>query len=77
MNAQTAKTRPSAGFCKMQRQSLAVCTPRSPQLAGHEVIRRPRSTNQDFAVFELACGAGIAVLVAFYRFFIDQMGNVD
>ena len=41
------------------------------------MIGRPRAADEDFAVFKLAGRAGVAVLIALHRFFIDQVGDID
>src|SRR5437763_16230347 len=56
---------------------LRISASRSPEFTGHEVIGRPRSADEDFAVFQLAGRAGAAVLLALHRFFIDQVGDID
>ena len=44
------------GFSKTRLKALAIRA-RRPQLAGHEVIRRPRTADEDFAVLQLARSA--------------------
>jgi len=52
------RTRPEAGFLQNDElKLLAIRAARCPQLAGHEVIRRPRTTDEDFAVLQLTGGA--------------------
>lgn len=46
------KTRLAAGFFQTRPKALAIRA-RRPQFAGHEVIRRPRTTDEDFAVLQL------------------------
>ena len=48
-----------------------------PELAGQEVIRRPRAANGDFAVLELLSSGVITVLVFFHALGVDQVGDVD
>jgi hypothetical protein len=48
-----------------------------PELTRQEVIRRPRPADRDLAILELLGGVGIAVLVFFDGFGINQVGDVD
>src|SRR5579863_3750300 len=47
------------------------------QLAGQEVIRRPRTANGHFAVLQLLGCRGVAILVLLHALGVDQMGDVD
>ena len=49
----------------------------SSQLAWQKVIRRPRPADGYLAVFQLAGGAAVAVLVFFYVLGVNQVGDVD
>ena len=62
---------------KFHRPRSTICVSRSPELTRREVVWRPWTADQDLAVLQLPSGAGIAVLVAFDRFLVDKMGDID
>src|SRR3981081_349843 len=68
------KTKPGARFglaaSRAQTEPSIVelaITYHCPQLAGQEMVRRPRPTDRHFTVFQLLGGSGVAILVFFYR----------
>src|SRR5215468_10771443 len=48
-----------------------------PQLAGQEVIRRPRPADGQFAILQLLRGHVVAVLVFLNRLGINQVGDIN
>src|ERR1700688_1979368 len=67
---------PGAGGNYIRGSVLAVSS-HSAQLARKEMVGRPRSADRHFAVLQLLGGGGVAVLVFFHAFGVDQMGNVN
>ena len=61
------------GYQKVNSRTLTNGT----ELAGHEVIRRPWTADDNFTVLELPSRSGIAVLILHDCFFIDQMSNIE
>ena len=48
----------------------------SAQLAGHEMVRRPRTAEIEFTAFELVGGAVEAVLIFLNGFVFDEVGDI-
>src|SRR5881275_599863 len=61
------------GYQKVNSRTLT----NSTELAGHEVIRRPWTADDNFTVLELPRRSGIAVLILHDCFFIDQVSNIE
>ena len=60
----------------MVRELLTI-TGYGAKFTGHEMIRRPRSADDQFAVFELFRGCAVSILIFFDGFGIDQVGDIE